>query len=271
MNMHIRLGIGVVLAALMIPGSIWAEGLRIFDPPPAAADGLDFVEEAADEVTAVSDAVDEAVEDAAPPLRLKPRSDERTSPARQRQPGTVATRRAEVFDPSGFEIGLRAGSFIASGDWLTSDESALYGGVGYTMRYRFWDWAIELSMDILGRESESGNISETRFNGAMGAVWYFSGTDWVQVYTSFGLAFNSTQLDFEGPESFYGTYEEFGAYTGLGTVFLLGDWRVDTEMRILTLSRDDDEDYPWRGPYSREAPDFRIAAQLFLGISYSLF
>ncbi|MDX9724326.1 MAG: hypothetical protein RBU37_26495, partial [Myxococcota bacterium] len=92
------------------------------------------------------------------------------------------------FDPTGLELGMRFGSTSAFDDWVDSDGTADYGGLGFIFRWRFDpDWAVGLAVDFFARYEESGRLDETRVITDLFVSYFLSSPDWFQLYLPFGL------------------------------------------------------------------------------------
>ena len=191
--------------------------------------------------------------------RPSPRAPSRAQPA------------AYAYDPRGFEVGMRVGTFTAGDDWIDADGTANYGGFGMALRWRFVDsWSFELGVDSVFRGTDTSSVSEDRSVVNFGALTYFGEPGWGQSYMSFGVMASDVELWGDNTEpSFYG---EGGLYAGLGADIYFDNWRLNSELRVAGLGRNEEDtliDPLSDEEYIRHAPDGRIAAQWFVSMLYS--
>ncbi len=185
--------------------------------------------------------------------------------------GPPANAHAPAFDPRGVEVGMRFGTFTAGNDWIDEDGSANYGGFGMVLRGRFFEaWSFELGIDSVFRSTDTETLREDRSIMNLGALMYFGEPDWGQSYMSFGFMGSTANLSGDNTE--LSAYGEGGLYAGIGADLYFDNLRLNSELRLAALGRDEEdtliEPLP-EGEYVRTAPDERLAAQWFISVLYS--
>ncbi len=166
------------------------------------------------------------------------------------------------------EVGLRFGAFTAGDDWVDSDGSADYGGLGFLFRWRFArDWALELGTDMFFRSAESQSLSESRYLGTLGIQYYFGEwSEWLQFRA--GMGFNGGETWIESDWADSGSYSEAGLYASVGMDLLLGNWTINSDVRVLGLWRTTSLWGETNHDYYRWAPESRGAVMWTVGTTF---
>ncbi len=176
---------------------------------------------------------------------------------------------------------LHGGALSISDDLVDPEGNANLGGLGLSWRWDLVDWGgLEVSLHALGRNSESGLITETRGLFTVSWLWYFAHKHNHHFYGITGLGGLSTDLE-AGPTSY--EYSESALVLGVGSEWLTSNnWVFSVDVRALMLEDDGSgtitdtdigpaPDSRTRTPFPDEwgaPPESRVGMMLNVGLGY---